>query len=124
MYLYNLTLQKPNGIYQSISGSFTAPKTQEIVISKGTILELFQVDQSGKFKTLISKETFCQIRNISPFRLTGNKRDHIIVLSDSGRIVILEADITNQTFTKIHGIVIALRLRMFIIVIEKNLRNR
>ena len=102
MYLYNLTLQKPNGIYQSISGSFTAPKTQEIVISKGTILELFQVDQSGKLKTLISKETFCQIRNISPFRLTGNKRDHIIVLSDSGRIVILEADITNQTFTKIH----------------------
>ena len=51
MYLYNLTLQKPNGIYQSISGSFTDPKTQEIVISKGTLLELFPVDQSGKLKT-------------------------------------------------------------------------
>ena len=102
MYLYNLTLQKAGGIYQSISGSFTSPKTQEIVVSKGTMLELFQIDQSGKLKTLISKETFCQIRAISPFRLTGNKRDHIVLLSDSGRIVILEADPKTQTFIKIH----------------------
>ena len=56
MYLYNLTLQKAGGIYQSISGSFTSPKTQEIVVSKGTMLELFQIDQSGKLKTLISMD--------------------------------------------------------------------
>jgi splicing factor 3B subunit 3 len=45
MYLYNLTLQKSTGIYQTISGSFTAPKLQEIVISKGNILELMGFDQ-------------------------------------------------------------------------------
>jgi len=44
MYLYNLTLQKATGICQAISGSFSAPKTSEIVISKGNILELFSID--------------------------------------------------------------------------------
>jgi hypothetical protein len=44
MYLYNLTLQKATGICQAITGSFSAPKTSEIVVSKGSILELFTVD--------------------------------------------------------------------------------
>ncbi len=44
MYLYNLTLQKATGICQAISGSFSAPKMSEIVISKGNILELFSID--------------------------------------------------------------------------------
>jgi splicing factor 3B subunit 3 len=44
MYLYNLTLQKTTGICQSITGSFTAPKSNEIIVSRGTILELMSVD--------------------------------------------------------------------------------
>jgi splicing factor 3B subunit 3 len=44
MYLYNLTLQSPTGIVQAIVGNFTAPKTQEIIVSRGSILELMQVD--------------------------------------------------------------------------------
>ena len=44
MYLYNLTLQKTTGISQAITGSFSAQKTHEIVISRGTILELMSVD--------------------------------------------------------------------------------
>lgn len=44
MYLYNLTLQKSSGICQAIVGSFSAPKMQEIAVSKGNILELFGVD--------------------------------------------------------------------------------
>ena len=49
MYLYNLTLQKTTGISQSITGSFTAPKTHEIVISRGTIIELMNVDVNTYF---------------------------------------------------------------------------
>jgi len=51
---------------------------------------------------LISKETFSQIRKICPFRLTGNKKDYIIVGSDSGRITILEANLEKREFIKIH----------------------
>jgi hypothetical protein len=46
MYLYNLTIQKETGINSSITGSFTAPKTSEIVVSRGNILELFSVDEN------------------------------------------------------------------------------
>ncbi len=72
MYLHSLTLQQTTGITQSISGNFTAPKSHEICISRGTILELVKPDMTtGKLITLISKEVFGQIRKIIPFRLTG-----------------------------------------------------
>ena len=51
---------------------------------------------------LLSSEIFGQIRKISVFRLTGNKIDYIAVGSDSGRIVILEANLNKNEFTKIH----------------------
>lgn len=44
MYLYNLTLQNTTGITQAIVGNFSAPKAQEIIVSRGSILELMQVD--------------------------------------------------------------------------------
>lgn len=52
--------------------------------------------------TLISKEIFGQIRKILPFRLTGNKKDFILVGSDSGRIVILDVDLEKRDLVKIH----------------------
>ena len=55
----------------------------------------FDGDQSDDF-------VFGQIRKIAPFRLTGNKKDYIIVGSDSGRIVILEANLEKREFVKIH----------------------
>lgn len=72
MYLHSLTLQTTTAITQSITGNFSAPKSQEICLSRGTILELIKPDPStGKFVTLISKEVFGQIRKILPFRLLG-----------------------------------------------------
>lgn len=52
--------------------------------------------------TSISKEIFGQIRKIVPFRLTGNKKDYIVVGSDSGRVVILEVNLEKREFVKIH----------------------
>ncbi len=49
MYLYNLTLQSTTGITQAIVGNFSAPKAQEIVLSKGNILELLQIDLTRYF---------------------------------------------------------------------------
>ena len=72
MYLHSLTLQQTTGITQTISGNFSGPKSQEICISRGTVLELLKIDiNTGKLVTLISKEVFGQIRKILPFRLLG-----------------------------------------------------
>ena len=74
----------------AIYGNFSAPKAQEIVVSRGTIIELLQPDDNGRMQTICSTEVFGMIRSLTPFRLNGAGKDCIIVGSDSGRVVILE----------------------------------
>ena len=89
-HLYNLTLSKPQGITAAVYGNFSAAKAQEIIVSRGKVLELLRPDENGKMQVICSTEVFGVIRSIAPFRLTGGGRDYLIMGSDSGRIVILE----------------------------------
>ena len=103
MYLYNLTLQRATGIAQAIHGNFSGSKLQEIVVSRGKILELLKHDpNTGKCYPLLSVEIFGMIRSLMPFRLTGGSKDYIVVGSDSGRIVILEYIPQKNVFERIH----------------------
>lgn len=75
MYLYNLTLQRPTGITHAIHGNFSGTKQQEIVISRGKILEVLRHDpNTGKVYTLLSEDTFSTIRCMLPVRLTGSSK--------------------------------------------------
>lgn len=74
----------------AVYGNFSAPKAQEIIVSRGKILDLLRPDENGKMQTICSTEVFGTIRQLMPFRLTGGGRDYIIIGSDSGRIVIVE----------------------------------
>ncbi|KAI0744105.1 CPSF A subunit region-domain-containing protein [Daedaleopsis nitida] len=103
MHLYNLTLQPPTAITHAVAGNFSGSRTQEIVVSRGTRLELLRPDvQSGKVATVIATDVFGSIRSLAAFRLTGGTKDYIIVGSDSGRIVILDYDPKTSNFVKIH----------------------
>jgi splicing factor 3B subunit 3 len=53
-------------------------------------------------QVISSQEAYGLIRNIAPFRLVGSTRDYLLVASDSGRIVILEFDATQNAFKKVH----------------------
>lgn len=44
--MYSLTLQKTTGIHKAISGNFSGPKAQEIVVSKVKHLELMTVNET------------------------------------------------------------------------------
>jgi splicing factor 3B subunit 3 len=71
MHLYNLTLQRATGITNAIHGNFSATKQQEIVISRGKILEILRHDPStGKVYTLLTEEVFAVVRCLLPARLT------------------------------------------------------
>ena len=73
MHLYNLTLQKAQSIPNAVFGSFSAPKAQEIIVSRGKILELLRPDDdTGKVQSVLTTEVFGVIRSIIPFRLNGN----------------------------------------------------
>ena len=74
----------------AIYGNFSGPKAQEIVVSRGKVLELLRPDENGKMQTICSTEVFGTIRAILPFRLTDVGRTYIVMGSDSGRIIILE----------------------------------
>jgi len=103
MFLYNLTLQRSTGITHVIHGNFSGTKQQEIVVSRGKILELMRPDpNTGKVYPLLTSEVFGVVRSLMPFRLTGGSKDFIVIGSDSGRIVILEYIPAKNTFEKVH----------------------
>ncbi|KAF8512400.1 CPSF A subunit region-domain-containing protein [Gautieria morchelliformis] len=103
MHLYNLTLQPPTAVTQAIVGNFSGVRQQEIIISRGTRLELLRPDvQTGKITTVLAHDVFGSIRSLAAFRLTGGTKDYAIVGSDSGRLVILEYDPKTNSFIKLH----------------------
>ncbi|CED84295.1 pre-mrna-splicing factor rse1 [Phaffia rhodozyma] len=104
-HFYNVTLSPPQVITHSVVGSFSGlPKTQEIIVARGTRIELLRPDPStGKLDTVLESEVFGTVRSLAGFRLTGGTKDYVIVGSDSGRIVILEFIQTPQPhFKKLH----------------------
>ena len=75
MKLYNLTLQRPGGITNVIHGNFSGPKQQEIIVSRGAVLEVLKPDPStGKIHTLLTTNVFGIIRALHSIRLTGSNR--------------------------------------------------
>ena len=78
MHLYNLTLQPPTAITHAIVGNFSGARHQEIIVSRGTRLELLRVDmQTGKLSTVVSTDAFGTIRSLAGFRLTGGTKGEL-----------------------------------------------
>ncbi|ORX58556.1 hypothetical protein BCR36DRAFT_318081 [Piromyces finnis] len=103
MFLYNLTLQQSSVINQAFIGNFSGNRTQEIIVARGSVLELLRPDSTtGKVHSVLTQEVFGIIRSIIPFRLTGDSKDYIVIGSDSGKLVILEYNPIKNQFNKLH----------------------
>ncbi len=84
MHLYNLTLQPSGSVTATVVGQFSGTRQQEIVVAKGSRLELLRPDtQTGKVDTVLSHDAFGVVRSLAAFRLTGGSKDYLIVGSDS-----------------------------------------
>lgn len=53
------------------SGNFSAPKSQEIVVAKGNVIELLRPDDTGKVISICSTPVFSVVRSLLAFRLAG-----------------------------------------------------
>ncbi|KAL7677689.1 hypothetical protein ACOME3_003928, partial [Neoechinorhynchus agilis] len=103
MLLCHFTLQPPTSIVQAIHGNFSGYKAQEIIVSRGKVLDILKPDPStGKIHTLLSIDVFACVRSLMAVRLTGASKDYIFVGSDSGRILVLEYNPTKNILEKIH----------------------
>jgi splicing factor 3B subunit 3 len=101
-HFYSLTLLKASGINLSVSGNFSGPKSHEIVVARGKALELLRPNEQGRMDSICYQEVFGQIRSMVPFRLVGATVDHLVIGSDSGKVVILQYDVRQKVFTKVH----------------------
>jgi len=105
MFLYSMTLSQATAINQSVSGSFSEPNVDELVVSKGKLIQLIRPDTvnsaSGRLNVVSTQEVFGIVRKLLVFRLLGMQRDFLVVGSDAGRLVILEYDKKKEKFVKI-----------------------
>ena len=61
------------------AGNFSAPKAQEIVVSRGKVLELLRPDdETGKVLSVVATEVFGQIRCLEAFRLVTIDASHAV----------------------------------------------
>ncbi|KAG2431599.1 hypothetical protein HYH02_013292 [Chlamydomonas schloesseri] len=102
MFLYSLTLSRASGIQTAVYGNFSGPKAQEVVVSRGKILELLRPNENGKMQTVVATEVFGQIRSLAAVRLTGSATDHLALGSDSGRIVLIKFNKDKNVWVKVH----------------------
>lgn len=115
MYLGNVTIKQSTTVSQSIVGNFISPNKTDLIIVKGiSRLELIHIERTIisnsfsssasplQFETLISLETFSHIRKIAPMKDTYTKKDNVVVLSDSGKLIIFEIDINKKKFVRIN----------------------
>ena len=112
MNLYSLTLQHPTAITTAVAGRFTNDKAVEILLARDRYLEIIQVNSNGVAKTVAFTNVFGVIRDVKLFHMaclyhasssylftiflspftTDQKRDTIMIGSDSGKMTILEYD--------------------------------
>ncbi|CAN6637597.1 pre-mRNA-splicing factor Rse1p [Trichomonascus vanleenenianus] len=102
-HLYALTVQKPTAIVQSVVGNFSGEKLQEIVVSRGSYIDLLRINPAtGNVHTILSHNTFSIVRQIAPFKIAGTSKDRLVVATDSGKLSVLEYHAESNTFAQIH----------------------
>ena len=108
--LLDLTLKNASAIQQSIIGEFTATGAQEILVARpGGSIEVHRIESSNSstdddddeddeeenrvwLKMLMRVETRSIIRSLEIVRLGGEKRDLVIVGSDSGNVSVMDLE--------------------------------
>ena len=93
-------------------GDFTAPSSQEIIVCRpGGAIEIFRIDNNNKgsnddddekeeedveLKLILRTDTRSTLRSMETVRLSGAKRDLVLVGSDSGRVSVLDFEGGNK----------------------------
>lgn len=103
MKLFHQTILPPDGVRLITSGSFTAPRQQELVLSHDSRLALYSLTpRSGRLHMLFSQDSFAHIQRLDSIRLPGTRVDYVLMTSDSGNLSLLLADVATNAFKIIH----------------------
>ncbi|CBX99445.1 similar to pre-mRNA splicing factor 3b [Plenodomus lingam JN3] len=103
MSLYALTVKHPSATQDAISGDFLGNGKQQILTANGSRLAILEVSRRQKgFQELYSQDMFGIVRRIAKFRIAGGTKDHIVITTDSGRLVTYEYLPDEHAFKTVH----------------------
>ncbi len=99
--LLDLTLKNASAIQLSSMGEFTVSGSQEILVARpGGSIEIYKIESNDDgdeedenrvwLKMIMRVETRSVIRSMEIVRLGGEKRDLVIVGSDSGNVSVMD----------------------------------
>ena len=107
--LLDITLKNAGAIQFSCMGEFTAPSSPEIILSRpGGAVEIYRIESSSGsnddndddsdeeeehrtwLKLILRTETLSTLRSMETVRLSGEKRDLVLIGSDSGCVSVLD----------------------------------
>ncbi|KAF3050035.1 pre-mRNA-splicing factor rse1 [Didymella keratinophila] len=103
MSLYALTVKQPSATQDAISGDFLGNGKQQILTANGSRLAILEVSRRQKgFQEIYSQDVFGIVRRIAKFRVAGGTKDHIVITTDSGRLVTYEYVADEHAFKTVH----------------------
>lgn len=101
--LISYRLKSCSSIDHCITGSFSKPKACELIVSKGSVLELLEFNsETNRLVSKWSQDTYSLINQIGAIRVAGSNISRVVVTSDSGAIAVLQADNKLKCFQQIH----------------------
>eukprot|EP01091_Cochliopodium_minus_P000594 TRINITY_DN1052_c0_g2_i2.p1 TRINITY_DN1052_c0_g2~~TRINITY_DN1052_c0_g2_i2.p1 ORF type:complete len:680 (-),score=176.68 TRINITY_DN1052_c0_g2_i2:1364-3403(-) len=100
-YLYVTTAHKPSSVTHSVTGNFTGPKELNLIISKGTRIEIHQLTEDG-VQPLLDIGIYARITTMFLFRPKGSKQDHLFISTESYQFCVLKYE-NNSIITTTNG---------------------
>jgi len=102
MHLLSVNLQKSGAISVAVYGNFSGSKAHEIVCARGNGIELFRPDETGRMISINYTPCFCVVRSLLAFRLLGSNVDYLVIGTDSGKVTIVEYEVSSNSWKTLH----------------------
>jgi len=102
MHLLSVNLQRSGAISVAVYGNFSGSKAHEIVCARGSGIELYRPDETGRMISINYTPCFCVVRSLLAFRLLGSNVDYLVIGTDSGKVTIVEYEVNSNSWKTLH----------------------
>ena len=103
MWNYVVTAHKPSNVNLCVTGNFTAPNEQNLIVAKCNRLVIYKLTADG-LHPVMDTPIYGRIANIELFRMNGAEKDFLFLSTERFKFCVLEYDmISGELITKAMG---------------------
>lgn len=98
-YTYVVTSQKPNAVSCSLCCSFTSPTDKNLIIAKGSSIEVHLLKEDG-IDLVLDEIIYDKIQDMESFRPINNDhgQDYLFLLTENRKFCVLKYDQSKKAF--------------------------